>query len=130
MVPHVFGRCCCVAMPPAVLTLVAAMPPLVRVARVRQFTGADLSAVASNALQLALRRRVAEIEARVGGGMSLVELMLLCALLVIPCLFSHGPPTLPPVPHPAHRTSPPPPACHSGLLRWRRPMPGSFTYGR
>ncbi|CAM9229357.1 unnamed protein product [Hapterophycus canaliculatus] len=30
-----------------------------------QFTGADLSAVASNALQLALRRRVAEIEAQV-----------------------------------------------------------------
>lgn len=32
-----------------------------------QFTGADLSAVASNALQLALRRRVAEIEAQVRG---------------------------------------------------------------
>lgn len=30
-----------------------------------QFTGADLSAVASNALQLALRRRVAEIEEQV-----------------------------------------------------------------
>ncbi|CAM9405774.1 unnamed protein product, partial [Choristocarpus tenellus] len=30
-----------------------------------QFTGADLSAVASNALQLALRRRVAEIEEKV-----------------------------------------------------------------
>lgn len=50
---------------------------------VLQFTGADLSAVASNALQLALRRRVAEIEAQVGKGRAAHTLSAVSAVLEV-----------------------------------------------